>query len=126
MEVSISAYVYIIISVLYVYKRIFIYTYICTVLVVYGIHIIYIVFVRTLSITFTSALLLINSSAISVRPYLAECIRAVHPHYIYIYIYIYTNIRTKTYDIDIVKEVSIHNTSYTIINMQCVGSLFRY
>ncbi len=36
---------------------------------------------------------------------------------LYIYTYIYTNIRTKTYDIDIVKEVSIHNTSYTIINI---------
>ena len=41
----------------------------------------------------------------------------VSPLYIYIYIYIHTNIRTKTYDIDIVKEVSIHNTSYTIINI---------
>ena len=52
----------------YISVYLYIYTYICTVLVVYGIYIIYIVFVRTLSFTFTSALLLINRSAISVRP----------------------------------------------------------
>ena len=63
---------------------------------------IYIVFIRTLSFTFTSALLLTNRSAISVRPYHAAYIRAVNPPYI---LYGY---RTKTYDIDIVKEVSIH------------------
>ena len=84
-------------------------------LVVYGIYIQYIVFIRTLSFTFTSALLLTNRSAISVCPSLAAHIRAVSPPYINIYIYIY--IRTKTYDIDIVKEVSIHNTSYTIITI---------
>ena len=37
--------------------------------------------------------------------------------YIGITIYIYIYIRTKTYDIDIVKEVSIHSTSNTIIKI---------
>ena len=100
---------------MYISIHLYIYTYICTVVVVYGIYIIYIVFVRTLFFTFTSALLLINRSAISICPFHAAHMRAVCPNYIYIYIY--TNIRTKTYDIDIVKEVSIHNTSYTIINI---------
>ena len=69
----------------------------------------YIVFIRTQRFTFTSELLLTNSSAISVRPFSAAHIRAVNPSYIYIHI--------KTYDIDIVKEVSIQNISYTIINI---------
>ena len=107
--------IYLYVFCMYISVYLYIYTYICTVLVVYGIYIIYIVFVRTSPFAFTSALLLINRSAISIRPCNAAHIRAVFPSYIYIYIYIYTNIRTKTYDIDIVKEVSIHNTSYTII-----------
>ena len=101
---------------MYISIHLYIYTYICTVVVVYGIYIIYMVFVRTSPFTFTSASLLINRSAISIYPRNINlsglCIR---PIYIYIYIYIY--IRTKTYDIEIVKEVSIHNTSYKIINI---------
>ena len=99
---------------MFISVRIFIYLYVYNVHCassLWYIYIIYIVFIRTLSFTLTSALLLTNRSAISVRPLTAANIRAVSPHYIYIYI------RTKTYDIDIVKEVSIHNTSYTIINI---------
>ncbi len=74
MEVSISVYLYI-------------YTYVCTVLVVYGTYIQYIVFIRTLSFPFTLALLLTNRSAVSVCPRIAAYIRAVIPPYIYKYTY---------------------------------------
>ncbi len=98
MEVSISAYVYIFICVLYVCKNIFVYIYVYmySASSLWYIHYIYIVFIRTLSFTFTPALLLTNSSAISIRPFLAAQIRAVRTFY----------------DIDIVKEESILNTSY--------------
>ena len=103
----------------------FIYLYVCmySASSLWYIHV-YIVFIRTLSFTFTSALLLTNSSAISMRPFLAAAIRAVAPSYIYmIYIQIYVQKRTIQ---DIGKEVSIQNTSYTIINIKCMGSLYRY
>ncbi len=95
MEESISAYVYIFICVLYVYKRIFIYlcVYMYSASSLWYVYTIYIVFIRTLSFAFKSALLLINRSAISVYPYLAALIRAVDPSYIYIYIYTYKNVR---------------------------------
>ena len=89
MEVSIRAYVYIFICVLYVYKRIFVYLYVYmySASSLWYIYTIYIVFIRTLSFTLTSALLLTNRSAISVYPHLAAHIRAVDPYYIYIYTY---------------------------------------
>jgi hypothetical protein len=45
---------------------------------------------------------------------------------LYIFTYIRTNIRNKMYDIDIVKEVNIHNTSYAMINIKRMGTLYRY
>ena len=116
-----SIYERVCVCVLYVYKFLYVYMYSASSLwYIYNIYTIYtyLVFYVNIGITPNQQVRYLGTPIIRC-PY-QGCLSVLY------IIYINIQYTYKTYDIDIVKEVSIHNTSYTIINIQCMGSLYRY